>query len=250
MEEIYRYEQSYIDQGTGEPILLLHGLFGNLSNWLSVVEYFKTSHRLIIPRLPIFEGPRENANLHHLVIALHEFVTHHQIEELTLVGNSLGGHLALLYTIEHPEKVKRIVLAGSSGLFENTMGGSFPRVKDYEFIRGKVSDTFFQKSVVTKALLDEVYDTVQSIPQTLRIIGMARSAQKNNLAKSLHRVNVPVLLIWGLQDTITPPEVALHFHDYLVNSELKFIDQCGHVPMMEHPAVFNQHMANFLETNP
>lgn len=245
----YRFDQSYLDEGSGETIILLHGLFGNLSNWYAVAEHFKKEYRVIIPRLPMFEGPHRTADLEQLVAVLHDFISHHKLDDLTLVGNSLGGHVALLYALQYPEKVQRLVLTGSSGLFENTIGNSFPRVKDYEFIREKVSGTFFQQSVVTKELVDEVYDTVQSIPQTLRLIGLARSAQRNNLSRLLHKINTPTLLIWGLQDVITPPEVGFHFHDLLPHSELKFIDQCGHVAMMEHPVLFNKYVSDFLKAN-
>lgn len=240
------YDQSYIDKGVGEPIILLHGLFGNLSNWRSVIDHFSPKYRVIIPRLPIFEMPKGQANLERLTDILEEFITAHKLRSFTLVGNSLGGHLALVFAMRHPEKVKRIILTGSSGLFENSLGTTFPRVKDYGYIKERVEHTFHNKSVVTKEIVDEVFESVQEVPKTLSIIGLARSAQKNNLAASLHKINTPVLLVWGLQDTITPPEVALHFHDLLPFSELKFIDNCGHVPMMEHPQVFNAHLEKFL----
>jgi 2-hydroxy-6-oxonona-2,4-dienedioate hydrolase len=243
----FLYNQSYIDKGEGEPIILLHGLFGNLSNWKSVVEYFSKEYRVIIPRLPIFEVPQHLANLEELCRALNEFLDWHQLSDVTLMGNSLGGHLVLLYALHRPENVSKLILTGSSGLFENLSSGSFPRVKDYEFIRKKVSYTFYKKEVVTKELVDEVFDTVQSIPKTLRILGLARSAQKNNLSSLIHKVDHPTLLIWGLQDEITPPEVALHFHDLLPNSEIRFIDHCGHVPMMEHPDLFNKYVSEFLK---
>ncbi|PZR34695.1 MAG: alpha/beta hydrolase [Azospira oryzae] len=242
------YNQFYIDEGEGEPIVLLHGLFGNLSNWTSVVRHFSQSHRVIIPRLPIFEIPQHQANLEKLTVILDEFLDWHQLADVTLMGNSMGGHIALLYALRKPENVKKLILTGSSGLFENTLGKTFPRVKDYAFIREKVGYTFYNKEVVTKELVDEVYDTVQSIPKTLRLLGLARSAQQNNLSESIHRITQPTLLIWGLQDEITPPEVALLFHDLLPNSELKFIDHCGHVAMMEHPDLFNQHVETFLTT--
>lgn len=240
------YNQVYIDKGKGDPIILLHGLFGNLSNWTSVVDHFSKNYRVIIPRLPIFEVPQHQANLERLTAILDEFLDWHQLADVTLVGNSMGGHIALLYALRKPDNVKKLILTGSSGLFENTLGKTFPRVKDYNFIREKVGYTFYNKEVVTKELVDEVYDTVQSIPKTLRLLGLARSAQQNNLAESIHKIKQPTLLIWGLQDEITPPEVALHFHDLLPHSELKFIDQCGHVAMMEHPDLFNQHVATFL----
>jgi len=241
------YDQFYLDKGEGEPIVLLHGLFGSLSNWTSVVDNLSKNYRVIIPRLPIFEVPQHQANLEKLTLVLDEFFDWHQLSDITLIGNSMGGHLALLYTLHKPHNVKRLILTGSSGLFENTLGATFPRVKDYAFIHKKVSYTFYNKEVVTKELVDEVYDTVQSIPKTLRLLGLARSAQQNNLSESLYKINQPVLLIWGLQDEITPPETALHFHDLLPHSDLKFIDHCGHVPMMEHPDLFNQYVNEFLK---
>jgi pimeloyl-ACP methyl ester carboxylesterase len=243
------YDQVYLDRGDGEVIVLLHGLFGNLSNWRSVVDHFSLKYRVIIPRLPIFEMPRGQANLEKLTDILQEFVEKRELKSITLVGNSLGGHLALMYALRHPAKVKRLVLTGSSGLFENTTGNSFPRVKDYEYVRERVQHTFYKKDVVTKELVDEVYAAVQEMPKTLSLIGLARSAQQNNIGSSLHRINTPTLLIWGLEDTITPPNVALHFHDLLPQSQLKFIPDCGHVPMMEYPQLFNQYMDEFLKHN-
>jgi pimeloyl-ACP methyl ester carboxylesterase len=248
MDNAHIYHQAYLDRGEGEVIILLHGLFGNLSNWKSVVEHFSRDYRVIVPRLPIFEMPKDQANLDELAKILSEFIDWHQLTDVTLVGNSLGGHLALLYALRHPANVRKLVLTGSSGLFENSLGQSFPRVKDYHFIEEKVRYTFYKKDIATKEMVDEVFAAVQSIPKSLRIIGMARSAQKNNLSEQLHKIHTPTLLIWGLQDEITPPEVALHFHDLLPNAQLKFVEHCGHVPMMEHPELFNQYMTHFLNS--
>lgn len=243
------YTQTYIDKGDGEVIVLLHGLFGNLSNWKSVVDHFSAGYRIVIPRLPIFEMPGGQANLEKLATIFEEFVEHHGLKSITLAGNSLGGHLALLYALRNPTKVKRLVLTGSSGLFENSLGSTFPRVKDYDYVKERVHHTFHNKEVVTKELVDEVFSVVQEIPRTISIIGLARSAQKHNLSASLHQIKTPTLLVWGLEDTVTPPNVAFHFHDLLPNSELKFIPDCGHVPMMENPLLFNQFMADFLKRN-
>jgi 2-hydroxy-6-oxonona-2,4-dienedioate hydrolase len=148
--------------------------------------------------------------------------------------------------LEHPATISKIILAGSSGLYENSLGGSFPRMKDYEYVSEKVKYTFYNKEVVTKELVDEVYETVQSRTKTLSLIGLARAAQKGNLSDVLDQIKIPTLLVWGLQDEITPPETALAFHDLIPNSQLKFLDQCGHVPMMEQPVFFNQFVKEFL----
>ncbi|HEY3429422.1 MAG TPA: alpha/beta hydrolase [Cyclobacteriaceae bacterium] len=235
------------DVGQGKPMLLLHGLFGNLSNWGQVAFEFSLTHRVIVPRLPFYSTPILKERLDYLVQYLEEFIDEHRLDDIILMGNSLGGHLALLLAWKNPERIKKMVLAGSSGLFENSFGGSFPRVRDYEYIKEKVQSTFYQREVVTTELVDEVFEVVQSRNKTLSIIGLARAAQKHHVGHLLSEVSTPTLLIWGLQDTITPPEVALEFHENLPNAEVVFIDHCGHVPMMEQPKLFNGYVRDFLE---
>ena len=235
------------DVGHGSPVILLHGLFGNLSNWGHVAFEFTSTHRVIIPRLPLYSKPISRKRLNDLVEYVEHFIEAHQLKKVTLIGNSLGGHVALLYTFNNPERVEKLVLTGSSGLYENSFGGTYPRVKDYAYIREKVASTFFKQDVVTKELVDEVYATVQDKSNTLSIIGLARAAQKNNVEHILSEIKVPTLLIWGLQDSITPPEVALEFHNHLPLSQIVFLDHCGHVPMMEQPKLFNEHVRKFLE---
>ena len=239
--------QPLLDAGHGKPIILLHGLFGNLSNWAQVAHEFAVTHRVIIPRLPLYSNPISRERLNDLAAYVEDFTNYHQLETITLMGNSLGGHIALLFAWQHPSKVHKLVLAGSSGLYENSFGGTFPRVRDYDYIREKVSNTFYQQEVVTKELVDEVYQTVQSRTKTLSLIGLARAAQRHNVTDLLGQIDKPTLLIWGLQDTITPPEVALEFHNHLPDSEITFLDHCGHVPMMEQPKLFNQYVREFLE---
>lgn len=238
--------ETFFDKGEGQPIILLHGLFGNLSNWERVADEFSSDYRVIIPRLPLFDISLRETQLNKLVSFLDIFIKKRSLENIILMGNSLGGHIALLYTLKFPKNIHRVILAGSSGLFENSIGGSFPRMKDYEYVSEKVKYTFYNKEVVTKELVDEVYETMQSRTKTLSLIGLARAAQKENLSEVLHKIQQPTLLIWGLQDEITPPETALTFHDLIPNSTIKFLDKCGHVPMMEQPLLFNQNVRTFL----
>ncbi len=239
--------ETYFDEGKGQPIILLHGLFGNLSNWEYVAQTFSADYRVIIPRLPLFDISLKESSLNKLVSFLENFIKKRALKNVILMGNSLGGHVALLYTLKNPDNVDKIILAGSSGLFENSLGGSFPRMKDYEYVNEKVRYTFYNKEVVTKELVDEVYETVQSRLKTLSLIGLARAAQRENLSEVLYKIQVPTLLIWGLQDEITPPETALEFHELIPHSEIKFLDKCGHVPMMEQPELFNQYVREFLD---
>lgn len=236
----------FIDEGQGEVLLLLHGLFGALSNWNGVVEAFSKDYRVVIPLMPIYEMPLREAGVNGLVKFVEGFVKLKSLTNLTLLGNSLGGHIALVYTLENPDQVKRLVLTGSSGLFEDSMGGSFPKRGNYEYIKERVAYTFYRPETATKDLIEEVFDITNSNSKCLRIIAIAKSAQRHNMARDVTRIQVPTLLIWGLNDTITPPQVAHEFNRLIKGSELHFIDECGHAPMMEHPEAFNVVLKKFL----
>jgi len=237
---------SYIEEGEGEILLLLHGLFGALSNWGHVVACFSKNYKVIIPLIPIYEMPIRKANMDGLVEFIHAFIQTKKLEKFTLVGNSLGGHIALIYTLENPAKVSRLILTGSSGLYENTMGGSFIKRTNYDYIAERVRYTFYDAEVVTKEYIDEVFNLLQDSSRVLRIVAIAKSAQRHNLADRLPEININTLLIWGLNDTITPPLVAHEFNTLISNSCLRFIDKCCHAPMMEHPDKFNQLLDQFL----
>ncbi len=236
----------YIDEGQGENLLLLHGLFGALSNWDGVIDGFSSRYRVLIPVLPIYELPPRKAGLEALLDFLEKFLAFKELKNITLLGNSLGGHIGLLYTLKNPENVQRLILTGSSGLFENSMGGSFPKRGSYSYIAERVAYTFYDPKVATKELIDEVFETTSSIAKCMSIVGIAKSAQRHNLAKELYRINIPTLLVWGLNDTITPPYVGHEFKRLIKNSELHFIDKCCHAPMMEHPGKFNIILEQFL----
>jgi pimeloyl-ACP methyl ester carboxylesterase len=238
----------YVDEGQGPVLLLLHGLFGALSNWQDVVDEFAPRYRVIIPVLPVYEMPLLQATVPGLQAYVENFVEKLALPPtFTLLGNSLGGHIALVYTLHNPSRVSQLVLTGSSGLFEDGMGGSFPKRGDYNFVRERVGYTFYDPAVATAELVDEVFAVTNSNAKCLRMISIARSAQRHNLARELHRVAVPVLLLWGLNDTITPPSVAHDFARLLPQATLCFLDHCGHAPMMERSLAFNRYLKQFLE---
>lgn len=237
---------SYVDEGQGQVLMLLHGLFGALSNWEAVVNRFSAKYRVVIPMLPIYTMPIKEAGLEGLREYVEGFVDAMQLDNMIIMGNSLGGHVGLLYTLNNEKKVSKLVLTGSSGLFENAMGGSYPRRGSYDYIKERVEYTFYDPKVASKDLVDEVFETTRSIPKCMRIVAIAKSAQRNNLASDLHKIKVPTLLVWGLNDTITPPMVGHDFNRLIPESKLRFIDQCCHAPMMEHPEKFNELVDEFM----
>ncbi|WPU95910.1 alpha/beta hydrolase [Mucilaginibacter sabulilitoris] len=238
---------SYIDEGEGEVLLLLHGLMGSLSNWGDVVEEFKSRYRVLIPMLPIYDMPLLTTGVKSLSKFVHKFIKYKELSNITLLGNSLGGHVALIYVLAHPENIKAMVLTGSSGLYENAFGGSFPRRESIDFVREKVQYTFYDPAVATDELVNDVYKLINDRHSVIRLLAMAKSAIRHNMKKDLHKMHIPVSLIWGKNDKITPPEVALEFNEFLPDSELHWIDKCGHAPMMERPQEFNGLLTAFLE---
>jgi pimeloyl-ACP methyl ester carboxylesterase len=236
----------YVEEGEGETLILLHGLFGALSNFQELIEHFKKSHRVIIPLLPLFELNLLDTTVGGLARHVQKFIDARKFNQFHLLGNSLGGHVGLVYTLKNQAKVKTIILTGSSGLFENGMGETYPKRGDREFIRKKTELTFYDPKVATKELVDEVFEIVNNRLKAIKIIALAKSAIRHNLGDELKDIKVPACLIWGRNDTITPPMVAEEFHTLLPNSELHWIDKCGHAPMMEVPAEFNKILDDYL----
>jgi pimeloyl-ACP methyl ester carboxylesterase len=240
----FRYVETL---GKGPTVMLLHGLFGALSNFKDILNEFGEDYHVIVPMLPIYELPLDVAGLDGLLAFTKDFVVKHQLTDIHVLGNSLGGHIALLYTLDSPENVSTLTLTGSSGLFESGMGDGYPRRGDYDYIKKKTAETFYDPSVATKDLVDEVYDTVNDRNKAIRIVLTAKSALKHNLAEEIGKIDCRTLLVWGMQDTITPPFVGEKFKEILPNAELHLVDRCGHAPMMERPDEFNKILRAFLE---
>src|SRR5881392_356182 len=245
--EIKQHEKfKFIEEGNGEPLLLLHGLFGALSNFESLIEYFKNYNKVIVPLLPLLDMDILHTSVGGLAKFVHRFIETRQLKDVHLMGNSLGGHVAILHILKHPERIRSLILTGSSGLFENGMGDSYPKRGDYEYIKKKTELTFYDPNTATKELVDEVYSITNNRLKAIKIIALAKSAIRNNLGEELNQIKQPTLLVWGNNDTITPPFVAREFNKLIPNSELHFIDKCGHAPMMEVPAEFNKILEGFL----
>lgn len=236
----------FIEEGEGEPLMLLHGLFGALSNFKDLVDFFSKRYKVIVPILPLFELDILHTSVGGLEKFVFRFIEAKNYKNIHLLGNSLGGHVGLLHVLRHPERIKSLILTGSSGLFENGMGDTYPKRGDYEYIKKKTQLTFYSPETASKELVDEVYEIVNSRIKVIKIIALAKSAIRTNLGEDLNQITKPTLLVWGNNDTITPPFVGREFNKLIPNSELYFIDKCGHAPMMEKAEEFNSILYKFL----
>ncbi len=232
---------SYLEIGEGTPIIILHGLMGGLSNFDGVASYFPAQgYKVLIPELPLYTTSLIKTSVGTFAKYLNDFIEQLALENVILLGNSLGGHIALVYTKMFPEKIKALVITGSSGLYESAMGESYPKRGDYEYIRKKAEDVFYDPKIATKEIVDEVYATVNDRNKLVKTLAIAKSAIRHNMAKDLPNMHSTTCIIWGRNDNVTPPEVAEDFNKLLPDSDLFWIDKCGHAAMMEHPDEFNQ----------
>ena len=238
---------TYAEAGEGPTIIVLHGLMGALSNFGATLNYFSNNgFKVLIPELPLYSLPLIKTNVKNLAAILKDFLEYKEIDNAILLGNSLGGHIALYFTKHYPEKVKALILTGSSGLYEKAMGDSFPKRGNYEYIEQKAQQVFYDPKTATKELVDDVYETVNDRMKALKTLSIAKSAIRHNMANDLLHMQQPACLIWGKQDGVTPPEVAEDFNKLLPNSDLFWIDKCGHAAMMEKPEEFNTILHNWL----
>ncbi len=236
----------FIEEGEGQPLILLHGLFGALSNFRDLISHFSKTYKVVVPILPLLELDLLHTSVGGLQKFVHRFIEHRNYNNIHLLGNSLGGHVALLYILKQPERISTLILTGSSGLFENGMGDTYPKRGDKEYIRKKTELTFYDPKMATEELVNEVFEITNNRLKVIKIIALAKSAIRNNLGEELNSIKQPTCLIWGNNDAITPPFVGKEFHKLIPNSELHFVDKCGHAPMMEVPEEFNSILDAFL----
>lgn len=235
---------AYVCRGQGPVVLFLHGLFGDPDNWRTSLELLAPTHRALALKYPFFSDPSLNS-----VAALTDytlaFLDEQGIRRVSLCGNSLGGQVALEICLRCPERVERLILTGSAGLWEAQANGGLPRATR-EFVRDQARRIFYDPALVDESLVDLVYRRLQDRHFARRLLRLAKDAQRAGLADRLGEIAVPTLLIWGRDDRITPPWVAREFLRQLPQAELVFFPRCGHAPPLEHPGRFAQELRRFL----
>ena len=232
----------------GTPILLLHGMMGTIENWEKLIPAVAAAgYRIVCPVLPMYSVKLRDANLQGIVDFVLRFTNLAGLEKAVVTGNSFGGHIAALYAMQFPERVEALVLSGASGIYEVEMSSSVMRRNDKNYLRPRVEKTFFDPSHVTDELLDDIIVIITNREKAIRLIKFARAVEKGSIKADLYKIKAPTLLVWGKQDEITPPDVAKTLNEGITGAELRWLDECGHVPMMEQPEGFNGIYLDFLK---
>jgi 2-hydroxy-6-oxonona-2,4-dienedioate hydrolase len=236
-----------VEMGSDGPeMVLLHGLFGAVSNWNDTQPLMAKYSRPIALHFPLLTGHRSEVKVKSLALFTDYFVRSRNLQPVTLCGNSLGGHVALRLYLAAPELVDCLILSGTSGLYEHSVD-ALPLRPDTSFVREHMAKVFYQSRFVSDESVQEMVDILSNRGYVLNLIHAARSAKKDNLKDLLGRVTVPTLLIWGEDDQVTTMAVAEAFHKLIPNSELVTFPKCGHAPMIEYPERFAEETQKFLK---
>lgn len=244
-----RSEPQFItkEQGaSGPPMILLHGLFGAMSNWDSIFPLFTEFTQTINMHFPLLTAHRSEVRVKALAAFTEYFIRKRNLAPAVLCGNSLGGHVALRLCLASPEMVDCLVLAGPSGLYEHSVD-TLPVRPDSTFVREHMERVFYSRRFITEAAVQEISAILANRVQTLNLIHAARSAKRDNLLELLKEIKVPTLLLWGENDQVTTMQVAEMFHKNIPDCELITKSECGHAPMIEYPEWFSEEVRKFLQ---
>lgn len=239
-----------LEAGSGRPVILLHGLLGSARQWRQTLDHLAGYYHLLAPEFPFLELVNGAEGLiPGFALYVKQVMESRGIERAVLGGNSLGGHIALELAISSPEVVEGLILTGSGGLMERGFDRDVPIHPTRSYLRDKIAEVFFEERFVTEELLDRTVSLVSDRPSILKVVRIARAAKKDNLGARLSMIDCPTLLVWGREDRVTPPEVARELESRIRGAELRFLERCGHVPMVERPAEFAQIVRGFLTEN-
>ena len=243
----------YVEAGSGAPVILIHGLADNVAIWDPVIPALAARFRVIALDQIGFgrsDKPLLNYRVSTLVDFLDVFLTELKIERASPVGNSLGGWVAAAYALAHPERVERLVLSDAAGYaaLAKTMDSRALRalrVASRDDIRylGPLAfhDKRFYQDVDTafkeRVTAGDSYTVAQVLDSMIR--------GDDALDNKLQTLKQPTLVLWGREDKLIPLSFGEQFHREIVNSRLRIIDNCGHMPQLECPNEFSAAVLKF-----
>ncbi|PYJ69361.1 MAG: hypothetical protein DME76_09235 [Verrucomicrobia bacterium] len=250
---VYGAKIHYVEAGSCAPVILIHGLADNVTIWDPVIPALAARFRVIALDQIGFgrsDKPLLNYRVSTLVDFLDGFLTELKIERASLVGNSLGGWVAAAYALAHPERVERLVLSDAAGYaaLAKTMDSRALRalrVASRDDIRYLGPLAFHDKRFyqdVDAAFKERVtagdsYTVAQVLDSMIR--------GDDALDNKLQTLKQPTLVLWGREDKLIPLSFGEQFHREIVNSRLRIIDNCGHMPQLECPNEFSAAVLKF-----
>jgi 4,5:9,10-diseco-3-hydroxy-5,9,17-trioxoandrosta-1(10),2-diene-4-oate hydrolase len=257
--------------GEGETnIILIHGLGASADIWMHNIHALSRNYRLYVPDLMGFgrsDIPGASFSPTDYIHFLDDFLNALNIERAVLIGQSLGGGIALQYTIRFPEKVSTLVLVDNAGFGYETIWTlrlmSLPVIGELMSVPTRVGvRIFFQlavrnPAVITEQIVDIYYEHFSRPGQQAFMLRLIRSiinfrgGRREVLAsvvENLRNITQPALIIWGEHDRVLPLAHAYYGKGKMPRSELCIFPGCGHIPFFENPDAFNKAVLDFLQS--
>jgi pimeloyl-ACP methyl ester carboxylesterase len=241
--------------GEGTPFIYLHSTLGEAAMWLPFYQTWSKRFRVLVPTHPGFgqSGGFDDIDvIEDMVFHYVELLDTLGLDEVCIGGVSLGGWIAAEFACRWPERVKKLWIADAPGLWvpQQPLGDLFRVVRDRDKLRKLLfhDPTSAIATLVIRDNPDE--ESMMAAYQSLTVLARLTWERPYNpkLAKRLHRVRCPTLLLWGAQDKLVPPAYGEAYHRLIQGSQLKLLPQCGHLPMFEREAEFVQTVADFCES--
>ncbi|WP_163152468.1 alpha/beta fold hydrolase [Anoxybacillus sp. MB8] len=242
--------ESFKSEGNGIPILFISGLFAGDWIWGDVTSYFsKTQYTIIRLREPLSAYGHKISELREMLI---QFLNESIKDKAIVIGNSLGGLLAMDLASSIPEKVAAIVVSGAPGMGSTNLGIGPPKMGSKEESKKWFGDLreklFVNRQCVTDEQLDLVSEFFSDRRSFLNMIRLAKEADKYDAKSILPKIECPILLLWGDQDKVSPIEPWKSSIPLNPQIQLKVIENSGHSPMMEKPREFWESIESFIKS--
>ena len=266
--EVDGFKVNHVEIGSGEPAILLHGLGGSWKDWIELISMLSPSYRVCAIDLPGFgmsPAPsieQTEYSLAFMASFVRKLMDVKGYERAFLIGNSMGGGIALRCAIDYPKRVKGTVLSNGIGLGREIAGFNralaFPGIARLliPFVSAAIVGTIwksliFDPKVINQAILDRTWEWIRKAetknflihlyPRALSIWG-----QKDILLPEAGKIKCPCLITWGINDPVLPVSQAIKAYLYIPSAQLYLIRNCGHLPHLEQANEFNQAALKFL----
>ncbi len=247
-----KYRTRFIAKGVGQPLILVHGLGSSLETWKHNIDYFSNYFRVYALDMLGFgfaDKPRIDYKIDIFVEFLKDFLDALKLYSVNLIGNSLGGLIALLFSLKYESRVNKLILESASGLeteardiIKSFMGDWWTLSKIKNFYK-----IVYYRPIIDEKTLESRFELINNPDAKYAYISTLNMPRDwADLPEKLKAFKKQTLIIWGKNDKIIPVKYAYEYHRLIENSKLVIFDETGHVPHAEKPEEFNKVVVDFL----